>query len=160
MMGKQRRSKNSQKGFTLAEVMVTTGIMVVAIVGLLELFIYCAVLSEATGNLAMATADAQTKMEEIRSHTYSDIVADYALGGSPGNTFNLTLGNGKGVIYVNSANPDLLQIEITVSWINNRNDRIIGEDTDRDGAIDAGEDVDGDSILDSPVDLISFIAAR
>ena len=150
----------SKKGFTLAEVLITAGILVMVIGGLLQLFIYCSILSESTGNMAMAMADAQTKMEEIRNHTYSDITTDYVSGGTPGNTFNLTLGNGKGAIYIDSSNADLLQIEITVSWMNNRNNRYIGEDLDLDGAIDAGEDVDGDSKLDSPVDISSYIAAR
>ncbi len=148
------------KGFTLLETLITAGILMVTVVGLMELFAYCAQLSEMAGNLTSALSEAQDKMEEIRNHTYADIATDYVSGGSPGNTFNLTQLTGKGVIYVDASNTDLLKIEIDVSWRNNRTDRVVGEDLDLDGIIDTGEDVDSDGKLDSPVKLITYIAEK
>lgn len=154
--------RNGKKGFTLLEVLITAGILVVVIGGLIRLFIHCSVLSESTGNMALAMADAQTVMEEIRGHDYSLITTDYASGGTPGNTFNVSIGTGmgKGVIYLDSSNADLLQITVVVCWKNNRDERIVGEDLDLDGTLDAGEDTSGDGQFTSPVKIISLIAEK
>ena len=107
-----------------------------------------------------ALTDAQSKLEEMRSDTFSQITTDYSSGGTPGNTFNLTQGNGKGVIYIDSSNSTLLTITIVVSWQNNQDRRIIGEDLNLNGVLDAGEDTDGNGKLSSPVTLVGLIASR
>ena len=152
--------KKDRQGFTLVEVLVAVIIIATVVVGMIELFIYSTMLSESTRNLTSAFMDAQSKMEEIRNHTYSLITTDYASGGTPGNTFDLSTLTGKGVIYIDSSNSSLLQITIVVCWENSRTGRIIGEDLDLDGTLDAGEDLDSDSQIDSPAKLISYIAYR
>ncbi len=111
------------------------------------------------GNLTAAMVAAQDKMEEIKNHNYSLITTDYASAGTPGNTFSLSNPAGMGVIYIDSSNANLLQIEINVSW-RNKDGRVVGEDADLDGAIDAGEDADGNNKLDSTARIVSNIAQR
>ena len=149
----------SRKGYSLVEVICTVGILAFVFVGLLELFIYTYALDEMAGNLTMALKEAQGKMEEIRNYDYNLITTDYASGGTPGNTFDLSQPTGKGVIYVDASNSDLLKIKIVVSWSNKKN-RIIGEDINLNGSLDAGEDLDGNGQLDSLASIQSLFAKR
>lgn len=107
----------------------------------------------------MALINAQSKLEEMRNESFSLITTNYGSGGTPGNTFDMSPGTGKGVIYIDSSNSNLLAVTISISW-RNQNGRIIGEDADLDGILDAGEDTNGDGQLNSPVTMTSLIARR
>ena len=146
-------------GFSLVETLVALGILVVVLGGLLQLFIYCSLLSESAKNMTFALSEAQGKVEEIRDHNYAAIAADYAAAGTPGSTFNLTQCTGMGIVRIDSSNADLLQIEVIVSW-RNHNNRVIGEDTNLNGTLDTGEDANGNGKLDSVVSLVSLMAKR
>lgn len=148
-----------QGGFTLVEVLVATGLLAIVLAGLLGLFIYCALLSEGGGEMTVVMGELQGKWEEIRTHDYDLIVADYSAGGNPGNIFNLTQANGRGAIYLDAANPDLLVIKMVASW-QNQNGRMIGEDQNLNGTLDPGEDQNGNSEIDSLATLMSMIAKR
>ena len=156
---KQCRKKISA-GFSLAEVLVTVGIFVIVVTGLIQLFIYCSALSEMSGNMSYALTKAEDKLEEIRNHSYDQIVTDYNSGGTPGNIFNLSSLNAVGVVYINASNTNLLEIETDVSWRNQKDDRVVGEDRDLDGVLDAGEDINGNGKLDSVAKLITYVAKR
>lgn len=149
-----------KKGFTLIEILVALFVLVIGILGTLQLFNYCAYLAEMSGNTNYVIDQAQSNIDEMRSTSFSLIATNYASGGTPGNTFALTSPTAKGVITIDSSTADLLTVEINVSWKNERNDRIIGEDLDLDGVLDAGEDVNGNGKLDSPVKLITLIARK
>lgn len=152
--------KNLKVGFTLVEVLFSMAVLVFAVVGLLQLFIYCSGLAEVARLTTFAVSEAQGKLAEIRNHNFVDIVTDYGPGG-PDNTFNLTQLTGTGVIYIDNTNPQLLEIEIVLSW-QAKGRRIIGEDTNLNSVFDAGEDTIGapNGKLDSPTSLISLIALR
>ena len=152
-------SKNGRRGFSLAELLVTVGILVTVIIILLQLFVYNSVLAELSGNMSQVMGEAQAKMEEIKNSDYSLITTDYASGGTPGNTFDLSQGQGKGIIYIDSSTADLLEVSIVISW-RNKDGRVIGEDTDLDGVLDAGEDINSNSKLDSKANLTLKIAMR
>ena len=153
------RVKKITAGFSLAELLITVGILVTVIVILLQLFVYNSVLAELSGNMGNVLSDAQTKLEEIRNSDYSLITTNYASGGTPGNTFNISQGQGKGVIYIDSSNASLLQVTVVICW-KNKDGRVIGEDTDLDGILDAGEDLNGNSKIDSKATFILKIAKR
>ncbi len=89
-------------------------------------------------------------MELIKNTTFNQIKATYN-----GTTFTINNLNGMGVSYVDDSNPDLLKVTVTVCW-RQKNGMVIGEDKDLDGVIDAGES--SDAILDSPVQLVTYIA--
>ena len=153
-----RADKN--KGFSLIEVIVTVGILVIVLTNLLGLFIYCSTLAQTSGNMTLAVREAQGKLDEMRDHSYGLITTDYGAGGTPGNIFSLNQLNGKGVIYFESPpNPELLQIKVVVSW-KNKDTRVIGEDANLNGILDAGEDKNANSELDSIVSLTTMIARR
>lgn len=161
----KRRLTNNQ-GFTLIEVVLVAGILAFTITSMIQLYIYTSVQAEMAGNKTLAVSAAQNKLEEIRDHDYSSILTDYVGGGTPGDTFTLSYLNGRGKIYIDnsasfisSTSADLLGIMVVVSWRNKYN-RVVGEDTDLDGVLDAGEDTNGNGRLDSPVTLMSMITLR
>lgn len=147
------------RGFSLIEMMVAILILAVAIIGLLKLFVYTLNLNKLAGDMNIAISEAQGKLEEMRNCDFDDITTDYASGGTPGNTFSLARLNGAGIIYIDSTNPELLKIEIVVSWMT-LSRRIIGEDSNLNGTLDSGEDNNGNGVLDSPTSLITMIAKR
>lgn len=153
--------RTQTEGFTLVELLIATGILAVVLTGLIMLFIRCSVLANLTHNKTVAMSEVQSLMEVIREHSFDDIVTDYAYGGSL-NPFDLEQLNGKGVIYIDSSNAELLRIEIVVSW-ENKFGRIIGEDLDLDGVLDSGspgEDINGDSKISSIATVVSLLAKR
>jgi hypothetical protein len=158
-MRKLTNMRLNKKGFSLAELLVTVGILVTVIVILLQLFIYNSVLAELSGNMGNVLTDAQSKIEEIRNSDYSVITTNYGSGGTPGNTFDLSQGQGKGVIYIDSSNSSLLQVTVVICW-RNKDGRVIGEDLDLDGVLDAGEDTDGNGKISSKATFITKIARR
>lgn len=155
-MGKILQTKS---GFTLVELLVAVLILGFVLVGLIQVFVRCSVLAELARNKTTAMSEIQGKMEEIRNYSFNSIATDYASGGSQGNTFSLTQLTGMGIIYIDSSNADLLEIKIVASW-QNKYGRIIGEDLDLDGALDTGEDTDGDGDLSSIATLEGMVAER
>ena len=151
--------RGHDRGFSLVELVVTVGIMAFAIVSMMQLYIYTSIQTELARHQTAAIIEAQNKIEEIRNYTYDNIVTDYSLGGSLGNTFNLTLLDGKGVIYIDNSNTELLVLEAVVSWEDKLN-RIVGEDLDLDGVLDAGEDINGNAKIDSPARVMSMVTRR
>jgi len=154
-----KRFIHFQKGFTLVEVLVATGLLVIVLAGLVGLFVYCSMLSELSGDMTTVMSELQGKWEEIRNHDYDLIVTDYSSGGTPGNTFDLTQVNAKGVIYIDATNPDILVVKIVASW-QTRSDRIMGEDQNLNGVLDAGEDQNGNGEIDSSTSIVSMITKR
>jgi prepilin-type N-terminal cleavage/methylation domain-containing protein len=69
MMPKRRQ----KKGFTLLELMVAVGILVVAIAALLGGLINCILLNQANANLAIAANDAQYVLEQIKESAFDNI---------------------------------------------------------------------------------------
>src|SRR3990167_4005487 len=130
-------------GFTLIELVFVAGILAVVLTGMIQLFIHTSVTAELSGNKTLAVAEAHNKLEEMRNHSFDLIATDYASGGTPGDTFNLTNLTGKGKIYIDNSNPSLLTLKVVIAWQNKYN-RIVGEDLDLDGTLDGGEDTDSD----------------
>ncbi len=194
----RKRIYSLNSGFSLMEGVVAAAVSLIVIVGILQLLIHCSVLAEQSGNMTFATSEAQDKLEEIRDHSYRNIVVDYTSGcvcadgvdndldgetdhpddtqcssqgdtdesdeatsatGLCAGTFNLSQVTGQGAIYINTSNPDLLEVEVVISW-QDKYGRIIGEDTDLDGTLDTGEDQDSNNRLSSPVTLTTLIAER
>ena len=142
----------SISGFTLVEVLMAAMVFIVAFLGILTSYIRCMELSETSKNASMALAAAKSQMETIKNYTvFNDILSTYDNVGFAVN--GLT---GKGVSYVQEIDTDLLKITVSVSW-KQRQGRIIGEDKNLNGQIDAGEDQNSNGQLDSPVELVTYI---
>lgn len=144
-----------KKGFVFVEVLLGTAILAFVLCGILATYINCFDLISTSRNSTAAINSAQSVIEEIRDSSFSSIFNDYN-----NRTFTVTeIPASRGVIYVNTTNPDLLRITISVCWRQQGN-RVFGEDLDLDGVIDAGEDRNANNMLDSPVQIIALIASR
>lgn len=154
--GMTARKLKRSRGFTLIELIVTTVILGIIIVGLIQSFIVSALLADIATRKTVAASQAQDKLEEILNHTFDNIITDYASGGTPGNTFNLASINGKGLVTVTTYTTNVLQVDVVVAF-QIRNGRVIGEDKDLDGVLDAGEDANSNGFLDSPVKISTYI---
>lgn len=192
-------------GFTLVELMFVVGFLATVVIGMIQLYIYTSVQANLSGNITLAIAEAQNKLEEVRNTQFDTINSTFTTGcvcadnldndgdfftdfpadadcasqsensESPGagadpgycvGSFDLTQLNGKGVIYIfnnhasySEITPELLGVQVVISWQDKYN-RIIGEDSDLDGVLDAGEDKNGNGRLDSLVNLFTTLTSR
>ena len=146
-----------EHGFTLIELMISVSVLIVALAGLLGVFAHLISLNENSSKLTLAVAACQTKLEEIRNSTFSNTYATY--NGASFNPQGFTSGEAKGAISINNSNPNLLQVYISVSW-RTRSNRIIGEDRNLNGALNAGEDSNANNRFDSPGQLATLMAQR
>jgi prepilin-type N-terminal cleavage/methylation domain-containing protein len=145
-----------QQGFTLIELLVVVGILAVVILGLIQTFLLGSILADLSHRKTIAVGEAQDKLEEILNHSFSTIVTDYASGGTPGNTFSLSQVTGAGRVAITTVSASLLQADIVVSF-QYKGGRIYGEDLDLDGTLDAGEDANGNGVLDSGIKFSTYI---
>ncbi|MFA5275740.1 MAG: prepilin-type N-terminal cleavage/methylation domain-containing protein [Candidatus Omnitrophota bacterium] len=141
----------SKKGFTMMEVMLAVAIAALTLCGILLTYATCFNLIKTSKNVSIAASAARGLMDEIRNTPFHSI-RDY-------NNITFDVDNmpqNKGVVYVDETNPELLKVTISVSW--KQGNKVIGEDTNFNGLVDAGESTD--AILDSPVELVTLISNR
>lgn len=149
--------KKDRPGFTLLELMIAVGVLIVALVGLLGVFAHMISLNENSGKLTLAIAACQARLEEMRNSDFSTLYVNY--NGTNFNPAGFSSGEAKGAISLNNSNPDLLQVFVSVSW-RTRSNRVIGEDRNLNGVLDAGEDFDANGILDSPAEIATLMTQR
>lgn len=154
-----RAGRGDRAGLTLVEVVVTSGVLAVALAGLMQLYVCCLWQSEGSGNLTAAMSEAYGMWEEIRAANFDTVVTNYSQGGTPGNTFTLNGLNGRGVIYLDTSVAGMIQVDVVVSW-RERATVVIGEDQNLNGQLDAGEDTNQNGRLDSPAMIASLLARR
>ena len=147
-------SSNQKTAVTLTELMVATAVFILAFTGILLSYIRCLEFNELSKSSVIAIQASRNRLEEMRNTAFNQIKTAY------NNVTFTTAGlNGKGVTYVNDINPQLLKITVTFCWKQGTG-RTIGEDTNLNGQLDAGEDKNGNSILDSPTTLVTNIYER
>jgi len=146
-----------KSGFTLFELVIAVAILVVAITGILATFAKFIALNEDARSLTIALTSCQDKMEEIRNSNFDTVFANY--DATSFNPDGFTLNEAKGAIYVNNANPELLEIYMSVSWRGTSN-RVIGEDINLDGSLSPGEDLNPDNRLNSPAEITTLMSRR
>lgn len=147
----------NKSGFTLLELMIGVGVLIVALAGLLGVFAHMISLNEESGKLSLAVAACQAKLEEIRNSSFTNVYTTY--NGANFNPNGFSSGEAKGAVSINNSNPDLLQVFVSVSW-RTRSNRVIGEDRNLNGVCDTGEDLNGNLRLDSPGQITTLMAQR
>jgi type II secretory pathway pseudopilin PulG len=144
-------------GLTLLELMIAAAILVVAVSGLLATFTGFFSLNEGTRKLTLAITSAQEKMEEIRDSDLATLYTTYNDTSFDPDGFGPS--EAKGAIRINNLDPDLLRAYVSISW-RERSNRIVGEDLNLNGFLDAGEDQNGDNRLSSPAEIATLIGSR
>lgn len=148
---------NANSAFTLFELMITVAVLITAIVGLLAAYLNFFTLNENARKLTLAITACQNKMEEMRKAGFSTLYSTY--NGTQFNPGGFPATEARGNVYIKNTNPDLLEVHVSVSWME-RSNRIIGEDLNLNGALDTGEDLNGDNRLSSPAEISTFICER
>jgi len=142
----------SRRGFTLAETLVATLVVAVALCGIMGVYVGFFDLLATSKNVNIATNAAQGLMEQIRNDTFTNIADDY-----DGNIYTVNnMPSNKLVVYVNTTNPELLVVTISVCW--KQKNRLFGEDKNLNGILDTGEDTNGNGIIDSTVQLVALVS--
>ncbi len=132
---------------SLAEVMVAATIFIIAATGILLTLLKCMELEELGRNSQQALAGIQTEIDVIKNADFSTIEATYNNA-----TFTHAALTGMGKVYVDNTDPNLLIIKVVYCW-RQSNRRVIGEDTNLNGTLDAGEDKNGNGQIDSYVQV-------
>ena len=126
-----------RRAFTLAELMISSGILSLLLCGLLAVFINCILLNETNRNIALAYSSLQGKMEEIKKAAFS------SLSLLNGTNFSLNaIASGSGRIEVTDEFATLKRIRLTACFMN-RN-RLVGNNIN--------------NCSSSPVELVTLIA--
>ena len=118
--------KSSQnKGFTLAEVMFATAILLIALVALLGAYYHFYILSETLKGTTIAIGDARKVLEEIRATSYNSLSA------ITGTNWTIWAGNNgcvqlaDEVVTVTFSGTDPLNTVIDVTWLQKSRQRNI-----------------------------------
>lgn len=151
IMRKLRKLLRQSKGFTLAELMISTFILTFVIAGVIVSFFHCMYINELAHNSAKALTAEKGRISEIENTPFNQIAAAYN-----NTTFTAPDINGIGITKIDSSNPDVLVITLSFSW-RQGNGRIIGEDLNLNGQINSGEDTNNNGILDSPAKISTSI---
>jgi type II secretory pathway pseudopilin PulG len=163
----------SDKGMTLVEVLVAAGLFAFCVAGLLLTYMNLFILTDISRDSTLANNALQARLEEAKSISFGNLDSWAANN----NTFNVVDSNflsagapiviGKGNITISSVNdpftgstyPDLKKVRVSISF-KSRN-RVIGEDKNLNGLLDAGEDdnhyANGAGQLNSPVEGVILI---
>ena len=153
-------------GFTFMELMIAATILTVALVALLGVFAGNFGLIEWGGDLTIAVNHAQCVMEEMRQRNIPSAItaedwtdwAQTSLASSGGGLNSLT-GEAINVSYPSGTGAVPLEIVVTVCW-QKKGGQVVGEDSDLDGELDAGEDDNLNNRLDSPAQLVTLFMER
>lgn len=148
----------------MLELLTAILILVVALVGLLSSYVGCFNLNETARNLTVAVNGAQQKMEEIRNTPFDSISGSFnnlsfniPSNASP-NSWLLTRDYAAKTYISTVIANQLLQATVVVCW-RQRGGRIIGEAVDTGGNL-GQSDLNGNTTIDSPCSLVTYIARR
>ncbi len=146
-----RYSRLNMAGMTLVEVMIATGVFLMASVGILYSLAKCIELNEVGKYTTVAAQGVRNKMEEIKASSFAQVFNNYN-----GSMFTITGLNGRGVVYVDNSNSRLLTLKVVYS-LRVYGGRVIGEDTNLNGVLDTGEDKNGNGQIDSSIEMVTKI---
>lgn len=138
----------------MIELLLTITMLAFCLCGILITYINMFLLSDLSRDMTLATNAVQAKMEEAKKTGFDN------LSSLNGTTFDLdgfTPATAKGLIEVtNTGYSDLKRVRISASFKSRF--QTVGEDKNFNGVLNAGEDADLNSRLDSPVELVTLIA--
>lgn len=148
-----KKCRKDDQGFTLPELMVATLIFSLTFLGIFLTCLRCMELNGIARNSSTALNAAKSRIATIENTAFNQIAATYNNA-----TFTTADLNGIGVSYVNTVSADFLTVTVVFCW-REKSGRTIGEDSDLDGQLDAGEDLNNNGTLDSPIELTMAIYA-
>ena len=143
--------KHSRKGFTLSELMIGVLVLTPILIGTLATFIRSNDLNDVSANSSFALNALTNQLTVIENTEFSQLI------NLNNTTFTITGLDGIGVVNVDNSDPQLITVRLSFSW-QEKNGRLIGEDLNLNGVLNAGEDSNGNGRLDSPVMISTLIS--
>ncbi|MFH1782840.1 MAG: hypothetical protein ABH848_04415 [Candidatus Omnitrophota bacterium] len=147
---------NNKSGFTLLELVTGIMMLVVALIGVLSAFSGCFTLNETARNITISINGTQEKIEQIRELDFSQVPA---MDGTTFEILQIRDDDSEGVVEVDDSDPEILRVTATVCW-RQKAGMIFGEDSNLNGVLDGGEDINGNNQLDSPAQITTIISER
>lgn len=148
------RLRFKRNGFTLLELMIASGVLVIVLAGLLSAYINCLEMNETTKNSNLALGAVQEELENLRKAPFQTLNTTYTFYAT-GPLANLSLGRAD---IDSTTNSSFYRVDVGMCW-KQRNSRIIGECIDNNGTL-VFNDTNANGILDSPVQLTTYMAQR
>ena len=148
----------TKAGFALIEVLLATAIAAFAVCGILLMYVEGMDLIRTSKNTSIATSAAEGLIERIRSTEFGSIAFTPAQDPDGFKDMLFTVNgipSSRGRVYVDDTDPEFLLVTVSVCW--RQGNRVIGEDTNLNGQLDAGEDINGNHIIDSTVELVTQV---
>jgi prepilin-type N-terminal cleavage/methylation domain-containing protein len=139
-------------GFTLAELAIATAIFAIAATGILSVFISSAAISESAGDITSMINLAREEIEDSIKGTQFDNLGNY------NKVFPNIPADTSLACYVSNhpAIANLKQATVVICY-RGRSNRVIGEDSNLNGVMDSGEDLDNNGRLSSLSEVTYFI---
>ena len=145
------KNLRSKKALSLVELLIAVLILIPLFTMSMETLIRCIDLSDLAKNSSLAVTGFKNRLTTIESTNFSQIFNTYN-----NTTFTINGLNGIGKTYVDNSNPNHLVVTLSFSW-QERNGRVIGEDKNLNGTLNAGEDLNGNGQIDSIVEATTQI---
>ena len=142
----------AHRGFTLLELVIAVAIFILAICGIISLFVSLSGLAESAGNITRMINVARGEFETNIRNANFDSLATYSLL-PPAIPNNMSL-----ICYIQNHPTvnDVKQVLLVVSY-RHRGNYVFGEDKNINGVLDGGEDTDGNGRLSSICEIATFI---
>ncbi len=152
----------AKTAFTLTELMLSMAIFSIAIIGIFSIYNASIILIDMAGSLTQMSNIASYKLESLY-----DVEDFNSLDNFNGQTFDLSefgLGSiavsvAKGVYKIDSLGLNLKKATVSISY-KIRGERVIGEDSNLNGILDSGEDLNSDNRLTSQAEVTTIIAKK
>jgi type II secretory pathway pseudopilin PulG len=141
------------QGFTIVELLIATGIILLTSIAILFGYVQCLELNTLNKDMLTALNSARNITETIKGASFDEIYGTYQQ-----KTFPIQGLDGIVLTQVDNKNPQLLGVSIQCFW--RSKGRVIGEDKNLNGSLDKDEDQNNNGKLDSPVTLLTMISKR
>lgn len=117
MRAGERAKRERKSGFTLLEIALSVSLLIVLAAGVIAFFAISAKMQNTSREREVARVAAASKLEEIVAWLEYDTLA-LAFSGTtfPAGPLTSPGGGPPGTVTIDSANPDLLLVTVTVNW--------------------------------------------
>lgn len=143
-----------KKGFTLIEVLVAATVVLLCLCGLLLTYVNLFFLTDLSRDFTRANSALQAKMEEIKKTNFDSLST---LNGQVFDIVGFSSSTAKGQVAVaNTVYSDLKRVRVVVCFKSRQ--RLVGEDKNLNGILEASEDINRNGRIDSPAEVVTLFS--
>jgi type II secretory pathway pseudopilin PulG len=148
-------------GFTIVELLLGVALFIAVAGSMAFAFLKSVSINESGQMMVEAMYRLQQKAEEIKNFDYQASVEEtrlaydgqsFQLANFPDNVGTIEMLNVAGV-----PPGQLYRLSIQLSWLD-KDGHVMGEDSNLDGVLNLGEDINGNNRLDSPAQIVTYVS--